>query len=299
MPFARLCFFEVLTQLLVSVADLVYFKEMTIRGYFLDPNDLRESDLFILFNGNQVITRGEQFVWTFEHLDVQLLHDFQLLLVEEQLCRYIAVQGTSILADRLKAENRSLRSLLFVQQDRDVSVIGKASQIINWYGSHQFCGSCGAPTEHHGIERAVCCQKCSNQFYPRINPCAIVLVVRGHKVLLARSARFRTGFYSCLAGFIEIGETAEETVLREVKEEVGICVNNVRYIKSQSWPFPSQLMLGFIAEYESGDIEPEPEEIEEADWYDIDQLPNVPHPGISVAGELIQYYSKQVRDGLL
>jgi NAD+ diphosphatase len=272
---------------------------MTIRGYFLDPNDLRESDLFILFNGNQVITRGEQFVWTFEHLDVQLLHDFQLLLVEEQLCRYIAVQGTSILADRLKAENRSLRSLLFVQQDRDVSVIGKASQIINWYGSHQFCGSCGAPTEHHGIERAVCCQKCSNQFYPRINPCAIVLVVRGHKVLLARSARFRTGFYSCLAGFIEIGETAEETVLREVKEEVGICVNNVRYIKSQSWPFPSQLMLGFIAEYESGDIEPEPEEIEEADWYDIDQLPNVPHPGISVAGELIQYYSKQVRDGLL
>ncbi|SUZ76587.1 uncharacterized protein METZ01_LOCUS29441 [marine metagenome] len=272
---------------------------MTIRGYFLDPNDLRESDLFILFNGNQVITRGEQFVWTFEHLDVQLLHDFQLLLVEEQLCRYIAVQGTSILADRLKAENRSLRSLLFVQQDRDVSVIGKASQIINWYGSHQFCGSCGAPTEHHGIERAVCCQKCSNQFYPRINPCAIVLVVRGRKVLLARSARFRTGFYSCLAGFIEIGETAEETVLREVKEEVGICVNNVRYIKSQSWPFPSQLMLGFIAEYESGDIEPEPEEIEEADWYDIDQLPNVPHPGISVAGELIQYYSEQVRAGLL
>ena len=299
MPFARLCFFEVLTQLLVSVADLVYFKEMTVRGYFLDPNDLRESDLFILFNGNQVITRGEQFVWTFEHLDVQLLHDFQLLLVEEQLCRYIAVQGTSILADRLKAENRSLRSLLFVQQDRDVSVIGKASQIINWYGSHQFCGSCGAPTEHHGIERAVCCQKCSNQFYPRINPCAIVLVVRGRKVLLARSARFRTGFYSCLAGFIEIGETAEETVLREVKEEVGICVNNVRYIKSQSWPFPSQLMLGFIAEYESGDIEPEPEEIEEADWYDIDQLPNVPHPGISVAGELIQYYSEQVRAGLL
>jgi len=272
---------------------------MTTRGYFLDPNDLRESDRFILFNGNQVIIRGDEFVWTFEHLDVQLLHDFQLLLVEEKPSGYVAVQGTSILADQLKAENRSLRSLLFVQQDYDFSVIGKASQIIDWYGSHQFCGSCGAPTEHHGIERAVCCQKCNNQFYPRINPCAIVLVVRGRKVLLARSARFRTGFYSCLAGFIEIGETAEETVLREVKEEVGICVKNVRYIKSQSWPFPSQLMLGFIAEYESGEIEPEPEEIEEADWYDIDQLPNVPLPGISVAGELIQYYSEQVRTGLL
>lgn len=298
MPFAQLCFPEVDTQLLVSVTDLVYFKEMTTRGYFLDPNDLRESDRFILFNGNQVIIRGDEFVWTFEHLDVQLLHDFQLLLVEEKPSGYVAVQGTSILADQLKAENRSLRSLLFVQQDYDFSVIGKASQIIDWYGSHQFCGSCGGSTEHHEIERAVCCLKCNNRFYPRINPCAIVLVVRGRKVLLARSARFRTGFYSCLAGFIEIGETAEETVLREVKEEVGICVNNVRYIKSQSWPFPSQLMLGFIAEYESGEIEPEPEEIEEADWYDIDQLPNIPLPGISVAGELIQYYSEQVRSGL-
>ena len=299
MPFAQLCFPEVDTQLLVSVTDLVYFKEMTTRGYFIDPNDLRESDRFILFNGNQVIIRGDEFVWTFEHLDVQLLHDFQLLLVEEKPCGFIAAQGTSILADQLKAENRSLRSLLFAQQDYDFSVIGKASQIIDWYGSHQFCGSCGGPTEHHEIERAVCCLRCSNRFYPRINPCAIVLVVRGRKVLLARSARFRTGFYSCLAGFIEIGETAEETVLREVKEEVGICVKNVRYIKSQSWPFPSQLMLGFIAEYESGEIEPEPEEIEEADWYDIDQLPNVPLPGISVAGELIQYYSEQVRTGLL
>ncbi|MCH2346387.1 MAG: NAD(+) diphosphatase [Pseudomonadales bacterium] len=298
MPFAQLCFPEVDTQLLVSVTDLVYFKEMTTRGYFLDPNDLRESDRFILFNGNQVIIRGDEFVWTFEHLDVQLLPDFQLLLVEEKPSGYVAVQGTSILADQLKAENRSLRSLLFVQQDYDFSVIGKASQIIDWYGSHQFCGSCGGSTEHHEIERAVCCLKCNNRFYPRINPCAIVLVVRGRKVLLARSARFRTGFYSCLAGFIEIGETAEETVLREVKEEVGICVNNVRYIKSQSWPFPSQLMLGFIAEYESGEIEPEPEEIEEADWYDIDQLPNIPLPGISVAGELIQYYSEQVRSGL-
>ncbi|MGE4630491.1 MAG: NAD(+) diphosphatase [Pseudohongiellaceae bacterium] len=298
MPFAQLCFPEVDTQLLVSVTDLVYFKEMTTRGYFLDPNDLRESDRFILFNGNQVIIRGDEFVWTFEHLDVQLLHDFQLLLVEEKPSGYVAVQGTSILADQLKAENRSLRSLLFVQQDYDFSVIGKASQIIDWYGSHQFCGSCGGSTEHHEIERAVCCLTCNNRFYPRINPCAIVLVVRGRKVLLARSARFRTGFYSCLAGFIEIGETAEETVLREVKEEVGICVNNVRYIKSQSWPFPSQLMLGFIAEYESGEIEPEPEEIEEADWYDIDQLPNIPLPGISVAGELIQYYSEQVRSGL-
>ena len=105
---------------------------MTTRSYFLDPNDLRESDRFILFNGNHVITKGDEFVWAFEHLDVQLLRDFQLLLVEEKPCGYIAVQGAPILADQLKAENRSLRSLLFGQQDYDFSVIGKASQIINW-----------------------------------------------------------------------------------------------------------------------------------------------------------------------
>jgi NAD+ diphosphatase len=117
--------------------------------------------------------------------------------------------------------------------------------------------------------------------------------------LLARSARFRSGFFSCLAGFIEVGESAEDTVLREVKEEVGILVNNIRYLKSQSWPFPSQLMLGFIADYQSGEIVPEPGEIEEAGWYDIDNLPNVPIPGISVAGELIEHYVAQARSGTL
>jgi len=98
-----------------------------------------------------------------------------------------------------------------------------------------------------------------------------------------------------LAGFVEIGETPEETVLREVKEEVGIEVENIRYIKSQSWPFPSQLMLGFIADYKSGEIIPDPGEIVEAHWYSIDDLPNVPAPDISVAGELIQLFIDEAR----
>jgi NAD+ diphosphatase len=119
-------------------------------------------------------------------------------------------------------------------------------------------------------------------------------VVRGEQLLLARSSRFKTGFFSCLAGFVEIGETPEETVLREVKEEVGLEVENIRYIKSQSWPFPSQLMLGYIADYKSGEVIPEPEEIAEADWYSIEQLPSVPSAEISVAGELIQLFIDEV-----
>jgi len=116
------------------------------------------------------------------------------------------------------------------------------------------------------------------------------LVSRDSEILLARSSRFKSGFYSCLAGFIEAGETPEQCVAREVKEEVNLEVENIRYIKSQSWPFPSQLMLGFIADYKEGEILPDKSEIEEAAWYPIDDLPNVPKASITIAGELIDYY---------
>ena len=122
-----------------------------------------------------------------------------------------------------------------------------------------------------------------------------MLVTKDDQMLLAKSARFNANFYSCLAGFIEIGETPEQTVHREVMEEVNVKVKNIRYISSQSWPFPSQLMLGFLAEYESGEIIPEPTEIADAKWYDIDSLPNVPSEKISVAGKLIRTFIDEVK----
>ncbi len=272
---------------------------MTRRGYFLQTDQLRDSDHFVLFHDNDVLVRGEQFVWHLDQLNPKLLGDSPMFLIEDEASAFVAVHATSSLVTQLEAENRSLRSLLFSEGDHAFSIVGKANQILDWYTTHRFCGRCGTPTQHHSSERAVFCPSCKSHYYPRINPCAIVLVVRGRQVLLARSARFRSGFFSCLAGFIEVGESAEDTVLREVKEEVGILVNNIRYLKSQSWPFPSQLMLGFIADYQSGEIVPEPGEIEEAGWYDIDNLPNVPIPGISVAGELIEHYVAQARSGTL
>jgi len=122
--------------------------------------------------------------------------------------------------------------------------------------------------------------------------------MKGEQMLLARSSRSASNVFSCLAGFIEVGETPEEAVKREVKEEVGFNVANIRYVKSQSWPFPSQLMLGFLAEYSSGKIALEPSEIAEADWYDIDSLPNVPSAKVSVAGELIEYCIAQIKSGM-
>jgi NAD+ diphosphatase len=115
-------------------------------------------------------------------------------------------------------------------------------------------------------------------------------------MLLAQSSRYKSNFYSCLAGFIEIGETPEQTVNREVKEEVNLYVKNVRYISSQSWPFPSQLMLGFLAEYDEGEIVPDLSEIADAQWFDIDSLPNVPSEKISVAGKLIRTFIDEVKN---
>jgi NAD+ diphosphatase len=117
-----------------------------------------------------------------------------------------------------------------------------------------------------------------------------VLVVKDGQLLLAKSSRHNADFYSCLAGFMEVGEAPEDTVRREVMEEVGIQVGRVEYISSQSWPFPSQLMIGFIAEYESGSIVPEPSEIADAQWFSPDALPKVPSAQVSVAGGLIEHY---------
>ena len=164
---------------------------------------------------------------------------------------------------------------------------GRARQLLDWRLHHQFCGRCGSPTEFFDQGRAKKCPRCALTHYPRISPCVMVAVVREHEILLARSPHFPQALYSVLAGFIEPGETAETCVHREVYEEVGVKIHNIRYLASQSWPFPSQLMLGFIADYLSGDITIDGVEIEKAEWFRKDQLPDCPSP-FSLAYHLIQ-----------
>jgi|TARA_B110000438_G_C15807396_1_gene648066 NAD+ diphosphatase len=268
---------------------------MNKRNYFPQAHQLVDSDKFVVLHKNKIFVRGDNFIWNRAEISVLLGPNAELLKIDEGKGSYIAIHCKENVEGLIGGESRSLRSLLFGKSDDDFTVAGKASQILDWYNSHRFCGSCGTLTIQHESQRAVICESCKAQYFPRINPCVIMLVVRGNEILLARSARFKSGFFSCLAGFIEVGETAEDTVLREVKEEVGIEVQNIQYIKSQSWPFPSQLMLGYLAEYKSGDIVPEPGEIEEAGWYDVNNLPNAPAPGISVAGELIQLYVNHIK----
>lgn len=168
---------------------------------------------------------------------------------------------------------------------------GRAVQIVEWARTHRFCGRCGEPTELSGGERSMRCPACSLVGFPRLSPAMITLVTRGdagpdQEALLARGVQWTMPMYSCLAGFVEPGESLEDAVRREIAEEVSIGVANPRYFGSQPWPFPNSLMLGFRAEYESGEIECDPSEILDAGWYRRDELPMIP-PGISIARKLI------------
>jgi len=176
---------------------------------------------------------------------------------------------------------------LFYRVDEDFfRMAGRAKQLVGWHATHRFCGCCGGKTEPASGELAMRCTRCGLLHYPRLSPAAIVLVRKGDKILLAHSPGFPQGLYSVLAGFVEPGESIEEAVVREVREEVGIEVTNVRYFGSQPWPFPNSLMIGFTADYTGGDLIPEPGEIEDAGWYSADDLPQLP-PRISIARAMI------------
>jgi NAD+ diphosphatase len=168
-------------------------------------------------------------------------------------------------------------------------LLGYAAQIATWAREHRFCGACGRPTVQIAGERAMYCEHDNLRFYPRISPSMIVLITRGDEVLLARSPRFVPGVYSTLAGFAEPGESIEDCVRREVMEEVQVRLRNIQYMGSQCWPFPHSMMLGFHAEYESGEIVPQADEIEDARWFRIDDLPPLPAHR-SIARYLIEHY---------
>jgi NAD+ diphosphatase len=184
---------------------------------------------------------------------------------------------------------QGLRSLYGLVDDQVFAVAGRASQILEWDRTHQFCGRCGTPTEHAAAERAKRCPACGLLSFPRLSPAVITLVEREDEVLLARGVNFPAAFYSTLAGFVEPGESLEEAVEREIYEEVGVRVKDVTYFGSQPWPFPHSLMVGFLAQYESGEIQIDEREIIDAAWFTAGNLPKIPGK-ISIARRLIDSY---------
>ena len=183
---------------------------------------------------------------------------------------------------------KGLRSLFGRLDDETLAIAGRAFQIADWARNHRFCGACGKPMTKTEGERAMKCA-CGHVAYPRIAPAMMALVKKGPAILLARNIAVPSGGrMSALAGFLEPGESVEEAVHREVHEEVGLFVKDLRYFGSQSWPFPGSLMVAFTAEYAGGEIRVDPAEIAEARWFGPgDTLPELPPPQ-SISRALIQ-----------
>ena len=186
-----------------------------------------------------------------------------------------------------------LRALYGRLPEAYFSIAGRAVQILLWDQTHRFCGRCGQPTVNAPAERAKLCPQCGLLSFPRLSPAVIMLVSRGDQLLLARNKAFADGFFSVLAGFVEPGESLEEAVAREVKEEVGLDLSEIRYFGSQPWPFPHSLMIGFTARYAGGEIRLQEDEIVEAAWFDRrGDLPRLPGK-LSIARRLIDAFLAQ------
>lgn len=190
-----------------------------------------------------------------------------------------------------------LRRLFGAMDEGMLAVAGRAYQIAEWARTHRYCGACGTPMQRVANERCCKCPACGHAAYPRIAPAMMVLIRRGDAILLARHARLPTSRYTALAGFVEPGESIEEAIHREVFEEVGLRVRDLRYFASQSWPFPHSLMIAFTAEYAGGELSPDRDEIVDARWFGPDdEFPQIP-PGVSIAAALINAHRPRRRAG--
>lgn len=258
------------------------------------PPETRDGALHIVFRDGKLVTDPRsQRPCVLRDRD---LHEHGWEVMREQFIGHwegepcFAVEINDLVAvDELRFQVGSLYHLVGRIDDGLFSLTGRAKQMLDWQRDHSFCGRCGGGMAEADHGRAMACERCDFTNYPRIAPCVIVLVTRGDDLLLARNARFPRPMYSTLAGFIEPGESVEDTLCREVMEEVGVSVDAMEYFASQSWPFPNQLMLGFFARYAGGDIQPDGEEIAEAGWYSPSALPPVP-PAASIAGQLIRHH---------
>lgn len=183
-------------------------------------------------------------------------------------------------------ERVALRAMMMSFPDF-FEVLARAWQVALFLRTHQFCGQCGHRMHNVQWELAMACDQCGHRCYPRISPCIIVSIRKDDKILLAQGKHFQNNLFSTLAGFVESGESLEQAVHREVREEVGVCLKNVRYFGSQPWPFPHSLMCGFLADWDANEITIDQDEIVAADWFSPDDLPNIP-PTFSISGKLIR-----------
>ena len=259
------------------------------------PADVGRSPWWFLFQNDRLLVRRSAADEILPYLVNPV--EIESLLVDRQYmgaygsagCYTACLPADAPLTMKPGWEFVGLRQLFGVVDEDLLWIAGRANQLVHWAVNHRFCGRCGQSTRDKEDERARICDACHLVNYPRISPAVIVAVIRGRRILLARSTRFTSSFHSVLAGFVETGETLEEAVRREIFEEVGIDVRKIRYFGSQPWPFPDSLMVAFTAEYAGGEITLDDDEIVSADWYSAAKLTRVPGK-FSIARRLIDWF---------
>jgi NAD+ diphosphatase len=254
-------------------------------------------DLWMIFSGSVLVLRKSDdavpLLRTPDTLGIagHLEHVLYLGRLDGVGCYAAELGDSSLVPGNLEAVE--LRTLISRLEEEYFALCCRALHLITWDKTHAFCGRCGAATEPRADERARACPSCGQLLYPRISPAIIVAIVDGARILLARKSVAPTGRHSVLAGYVEPGESFEECLRREVLEEVGITVKDIRYFGSQPWPFPDALMVAFTARYAGGEIRPDGVEIGHAAWYGADELPAIPGPG-SISRKLIDWFLSTV-----
>ncbi len=265
-------------------------------NYGFIPPEKDQNKYFIIFKKNKVLIKKED-----KRIDFPLAEDLEKINIKFK---------NSYLIDRYREEYyyladfkdhiflpdgyefKEIRSLFGKVEENVFWILGRAFHISHWNNTNKFCGNCGTPTVQNDKERFIECTNCNTIIYPRISPAIIVAITKKDKILLAKNFNFKNDFYSVIAGFLEPGETLEECVKREVKEEVNIEVDNIKYFGSQPWPFPDSLMIGFTAEYAAGKIKEDQKEIAHAEWFSVHNLPKIPS-SISISRKLIDWFIRE------
>jgi NAD+ diphosphatase len=260
------------------------------------PANRTEKAFWFIFRGREILLKLNNNpgvipkLLDFGELGLSGIREQYLGALEGTHCYSVELPGDAQVPDGMKFVD--LRQAYSEMSEKCFALVNKAVQIMEWDRTNQFCSRCGTKTLRKPEERGKECLNCGELFYPRISPAVIVLIRKGKEILLARSPNFPPDMYSLIAGFVEPGESAEAAVIREIREEVGIEVKNITYFGTQAWPFPNSLMIGFTAEYDSGDIRPDGFEIEDAKWFSVENLPVLPGK-ISIARKLIDSFLKE------
>lgn len=262
-------------------------------NHYIPGKQPETTDFILHFKGNSLLMKTEC-----DEIEIPQLRDlkninknpeFTFLFTLDSTSCFLLWDETEEVPQHLEFQEIGFFRTIHHRETGWIAIV--AYHLHNWYAEHRFCGKCGSPTHHKTDERAIACMHCGTVVYPKISPAIIVAITSGNKILLARNANFKGGWYSLIAGYVDVGETLEETVMREVKEEIGINVSNIRYYKSQPWALSGSMMVGFTSEADDQQpIEVDGKEITTADWFTRDNLPAYPS-NASIAGEMIEKFA--------